>query len=106
MSQNARQWLKIRLKNTTEANHVVSIVEYWRSLKTAAPNVTKAIRLYYSLTQGDTTLLQEYFPWVGVPQKTESTPTPLKQLVAVPKTRDIHKTGEEDLDDFMGSLGI
>lgn len=61
-SRGYRPWVKVRLQDTADAYQVVKILDYWQGLRTAALHLTRAVILYYALTQGDTEPLRRYFP--------------------------------------------
>lgn len=74
----------------------------------AAQSIAKAIALYYTLSNGDTSLLKEYFPLLGSVRSAEpidSEPVPI-QVNNKAKTRLIEKSADDDLDDFLESMGI
>lgn len=102
-----RHWIKVRLQDTELAAHAFQVVEHWRSLRAASVHVAKAIALYYDLTRGDTTLLREYFPWITsaatVEQPASAAPS---QPTGKPKTRLIEKSADDDLADFLDSMGL
>lgn len=103
-----RHWIKVRLQDTELAAYSFQVVEHWRSQKMAAQNIIKAIALYYTLSNGDTSLLKKYFPLLGEVRRMsvdDDTPVPF-EANGKPKTRLIEKSADEDLDDFLESMGI
>lgn len=103
-----RHWIKVRLQDTDLAAYAFNVVEHWRSQKMAAQTIVKAIALYYTLSNGDTSLLKEYFPLLGEVRRMsiqDDTPLPI-QASNTPKTRLVEKSAEDDLDDFLESMGI
>ena len=103
-----RHWIKVRLQDTEQAAYAFQVVEYWRKQKMAAQNIVKAVSLYYSLSNGDTSILKEYFPLLGDVRRMsvqDDTPLPI-QASGTPKTRLVEKSAEDDLDDFLESMGI
>jgi hypothetical protein len=44
---------------------VIDILNIWKTTRELSRNMTRAIRLYHALLTGDTSLLAEYFPWIG-----------------------------------------
>ena len=105
-----RTWIKVQLKSDGDAKHAGEIVEYWRQFRQAALHVTRAIRMYYALTQGDTSLLREYFPLIvdsfraGAPIRPSAldvgalgTTAPL----APPKVERRAKSADEDKADLL-----
>ena len=74
----------------------------------AAQSIAKAIALYYTLSNGDTSLLKEYFPLLGEVRSSAPIENHVEtiQSSGKPKTRTVEKTAEDDLDDFLESMGI
>lgn len=104
--RQGRAWVKVQLGITSESQHAAQIVEYWRSLKQAARHVERAIRMYYALQVGDTSLLKEYFPLLTLNGIKAVTPE-LHMLDDSPgEVRAAQRGDDEDVDDFMSSLGL
>lgn len=105
MDRRARRfWIKVQLKDDDEAQHAAEIVEYWRGFRQAAHHLTRAIRMYYGLTQGDTSLLRQYFPLeidsmrIGAPVR----PVPAQPAAdAPPKIERRARTEDEDKADLL-----
>lgn len=106
--RRGRYWLKVQLRQDADSEHVLQIIQYWKGLKTATMHVTRAIRIYYALTQGDTSLLNQHFPFL-LSQPASSPPTPTYAPVEIPgavKMRLVEKSADEDIDDFLESMGL
>lgn len=100
-----RVWVKVQLDSKPDAQHVGEIIAYWKRLRSAAFHLQRAIRMYYALTLGDSSLLQEYFPFI---MATRGLPpiTPVQVPVEPPRAVQSHKTEDEDLSDFFSSMGF
>lgn len=103
-----RPLIRLQLADSSEGHHASEIVSYWMKLRMATFHITRAIRMYYALQVGDTQLLREYFPLlpVGV-----SAPAPQLTIVDTqgdhePALRTVQRSDDEDVDDFMDSLGL
>lgn len=105
--RTARVWVKVQLKDDADAKHAGDIVEYWRHFRQAAQHITRAIRMYYSLTQGDTSLLREYFPLIvdklreGSPIRPSAAEAIQITAAAPPKVERRAKTSDEDKADLL-----
>ena len=104
-TRTARIWVKVQLKSDADAKHAGEIVEYWRHFRQAAQHITRAIRMYYALTQGDTSLLREYFPLIvdklreGSPIRPTAQTEPM--TAAPPKAERRAKSADEDKADLL-----
>jgi hypothetical protein len=70
--RRVRPWIKQRLAESEDATQAYRIWKRWKSLRQAASNVARSIRLYEALLQGDTDkfhkLMMKYFPGYGLAQ--------------------------------------
>lgn len=87
------------MSNSPNAAHAHEIVEYWRTCREAARHIERAIRLYYGLLQGDTTLLRQFFPMLSL-----NTAAQYEQ--AYTSSGVEQKSSDDDLADFLDSLGV
>ena|SRR5258706_11665566 len=65
-----RPWLKQRMNESEDSQQAIRIWKRWKALRQATANVSRAIRLYEALLQGDTdkfhNLMKRYFPGYGL----------------------------------------
>ena len=100
-----RHTIKVKLTSGAESDHAAQIVEYWRQRRELAKHITRAIRVYYGLLQGDTTLLEEYFPFLAVGRSGAAAPRPFKPT-STPTITRVEKSADDDAADLLESLGI
>jgi len=101
-----RAWIKVQLTDTAESHQAAQIVKGWKLMRCASLHVIRAIRLYNALMMGDTRLLQEYFPLLNVGQSAAPhvANSQFKPAAPPPRKREVQKTADEDLDDFLSLL--
>lgn len=102
-TRRGRAWIKVQMKNDSESHHAAEIVTYWKATKAAALHIPRAIRMYYALLQGDTSLLREYFPLLTLGQGRQSETV---KSAMPPKVKIEHRerTEEEDKADLLDGL--
>ena len=104
-NRNLRAWVKVQLPDTEPTHQAAQIVMGWKQQRSASQHVIRAIRLYNALMSGDTRLLQEYFPLLNVGQAAAPHVVSSQfKPAAPPRKREVQKTADEDLDDFLSLL--
>lgn len=103
-----RPEIKVRLGADSESLHAEQIVSFWRASRQAALHLRRAIALYYALLSGDTDLLWQWFPLLM--KATSGSRSIISSALIEPVDFDIEVrdavSSENELDDFMESLGL
>lgn len=61
-----RPFLKIHLTDKPESHQAAQVLEEWKKSRSMSQNFVRAIRLYAALVKGDFSVLQDYFPGMGM----------------------------------------
>lgn len=100
-----RRWIKVRLKDTESAHLAADIVEWWKGQRRATEHIEKAVRLYYDLSEGNTAVLSELFPFLAASLSRGDgiQPRPARPMAA-PKIEVREKSEDEDIADLLDSF--
>jgi hypothetical protein len=102
-----RNWLRIQLPDSSNAQNVVDIIRAWKKQRQASMHLVNAVRLYNALLAGDFSALTDYFPGVGWGQI--AGPSPQKQYsIPIQQTlSNIDRRPESDeLNEALSTLGL
>lgn len=109
-----RPFLKIRLSDNAEAHNAALIIAQWRRARQLATFLPRAIRVYDALLRGDTSVLNEYFPFLtgalsnnrvnGNMPPVMTGRTPL--TFAIPTVEYAQKSDDELIKDALAGLDL
>jgi len=101
-----RPQIKVRLSDRSDAWRTAQIVEQWRGERTAAANLSAAVRLYDALQNGDVSALYQEFPFLSrQPATIAYTPhTPKRKAVNVEVSQE-EPTDDEAMSDMLDLFG-
>lgn len=101
-----RPHIKVRLGDTALAHHAEEVITFWRSVRQLSLHFPRAIAMYAGLQRGDTSLLEEFFPFLSTALGNARTDAPPRRPDSRPVIQVVEKAQEEDVSDLLDSLGI
>jgi hypothetical protein len=100
-----RPQIKVRLSDRSDAWRTAQIVEQWRGERTAAANLSAAVRLYDALQNGDVSALYQEFPFLSrQPATIPYTPHTPKRVTNVEMSQE-EPTDDEATADMLDLFG-
>lgn len=104
-----RAWVHVQLPDSDPAHQTAQLVKDWKSRRQAATNITKAIQLYATLCQGDTSVLVECFPGLAIGWPEMSPPVMTRRgsaLLSITAVTVTPRSEDEETDDALNGLGL
>ncbi len=101
-----RAWIKVQLADKPESHEAAGLVAYWKTERQAARNIVKALRLYAALCQGDTSVLEAYFP--GLPFRADRAPMQPRPTYppVVVTVSHAPRSEAQELDEALEGIGL